>query len=97
MKPAATCPQAVAQRRFARATGRAAGFDHAHDDVEQHGHDAGEQSDVDQFAAAADASQAQHRGDGDAQEQQKLAQPMPDGDGHHHGHDAGQQQGQFLR
>ena len=29
--------------------------DHAHDHVEQHGHGAGEQADVDQLAAAADA------------------------------------------
>ena len=89
-------PQAVAggvaqQRQVERLV-----VDDAQANCKQHGHGAGEQADVDQFAAAADASQVEHGGGRHAHQQHELRQPVPDGQHDDHRHHAGQQQGQFL-
>ena len=74
MKPAATAHSAVAQG-VAAAAASSIGWSSIMPmaTYEQHGHGAGEQSDVDQLAAAADASQVEHGGGGHAHQQDELA------------------------
>ena len=70
--------------------------DHAQADVQQDGHRAGEQTDVNQLAARADAAQVQDGGGGRAHQQEQFRQALAQGQHDDQRQNAGQQQGEFL-